>query len=72
MKTKLIQTRITETLFKKLKEIAEHEERSLSSLIRVIVKAHINKIAEIKKFKHIIGENDMYPGKVNVKEKHET
>lgn len=41
MKTKLIQTRITETLFKKLKEIAGDEERSLSSLIRVIVKEYL-------------------------------
>jgi hypothetical protein len=41
MKTKLIQTRISETLFKKLKEVAEDEERSLSSLIRVIVKEHL-------------------------------
>ena len=43
MKTKLIQTRITETLFKKLKETAEDEERSLNSLIRIIVKDYLKR-----------------------------
>ena len=37
MKTKFIQTRITETLFKKLKDQADKEERSLSSLLRWII-----------------------------------
>ena len=41
MKTKLVQTRITEALFKKLKETGEDEERSLSSLIRIIIKGYL-------------------------------
>ena len=42
MKTKFIQTRIDEDVFKKLKKKAEDEERSLSSLIRWIVKEYIS------------------------------
>jgi hypothetical protein len=41
MKTKFIQTRINEDVFLKLKEKAEIEERSLSSLIRIIIKYYL-------------------------------
>lgn len=41
MKTKFIQTRISERLHKKLLERAEDEERSASSLLRIIVKEYL-------------------------------
>lgn len=41
MKTKLVQTKLQETLWNQLKKKAEDEERSLSSLIRVIVKDYL-------------------------------
>lgn len=62
MKTKLIQTRISETLFKKLKEIAEDEERSLSSLIRIIIKKEIQANTLVYET-----EGEAYPGKVIIK-----
>lgn len=43
MKTKFIQTRISDILHKKLQERAEDEERSVSSLLRIIVKEYLKK-----------------------------
>ena len=41
MKTKFIQTRIDEAVYKKLKDLADEEERSVSSLMRIIVKEYL-------------------------------
>lgn len=43
MKPKFIQTRISDSLHKKLQERAEDEERSVSSLLRIIVKEYLKK-----------------------------
>jgi hypothetical protein len=41
MKTKFVQTRINKILYKKLLEHAKNEERSISSLIRIIIKNYL-------------------------------
>lgn len=43
MKLKFIQTRISDRLHKKLQERAEDEERSVSSLLRIIIKKYLFK-----------------------------
>lgn len=43
MKTKFIQTRIDEKQYRKLKTLADAEERSLGSLIRIIIKKYMEK-----------------------------
>lgn len=46
MKTKFIQTRITEDLFKKLKDRADEEERSVSNLMRVVIKDYLINVSK--------------------------
>lgn len=49
MKLKFIQTRITDIPYKKLQERAEEEERSVSSLLRIIIKKYLSQPRSIGK-----------------------